>query len=180
MKTRTMPVVLIAEVIACSVPGMTANAQGPPPDTGRRAELIRKYDRDGDGKLSDAEIEAARPKEGPRGPREVDGDGPQQGRSTPCGNGELKHDGQMQALLEEFDSDGNGTLGIDEMAALRNALRNRSGTRTQDAGTPGYRHGKERDSNDKSGPEPTRAVGQMKDFTQRVSAVSGQDERKHP
>ena len=30
--------------------------QGPPPDPARRAELLRKFDRDGDGRLSAEEI----------------------------------------------------------------------------------------------------------------------------
>jgi len=99
-------------------------AQGPPPNETQRAELIKRYDTDGDGKLSPDELDAMRRARAER--RKSAGDGP--GRSAdrpdrPAVDPTLKNDADIQQILERFDADGNGKLNDDEMAALRTARR---------------------------------------------------------
>ena len=96
-------------------------AQGPPPDLNRNDALIRRYDADGDGKLSDVEIQSARPPGTSDVPRAR---GPVSRRPSGRGaveNAAWKNDAAMQALLDAFDVDGDGKLDLEEMAALRQA-----------------------------------------------------------
>jgi len=99
-----------------TLPVVTGMAQEPPPPASQRPALMQKYDKDGDGRLSPAEINAAYH---PAGKKNHDaGTHRKQTRQAPASN-----DAQIQALLEQYDRDHNGTLDYEEMAALRNAMK---------------------------------------------------------
>ena len=118
---RSVAAAAVATSLLCSLPAL---AQGPPAhELKRQAELVQKYDKDGDGKLSPTELRAARPTGPPRGSHRFPPVGSTRApriRSDASANA-LKHDAEMQAILERFDANGNGTLDLKEMAALRKA-----------------------------------------------------------
>lgn len=88
---------------------------GAGPDA-RRAEVLKRFDKDGDGKLSDTERAAAKAafenRRGAPGARPA-ADKPDTGRVD------------KQALLKEFDADGDGKLNGAERAAARKAMEDR-------------------------------------------------------
>lgn len=115
---------MVLFLLLALIPGWIL-AQGPPSDSNRKDALIRRYDVDGDGKLSDAEMQSARPPGTSDVPRSQ---GPVSERPSGRGSVEhavLKNDAAMQALLDKFDVDGDGKLDLEEMAALREASRAR-------------------------------------------------------
>ena len=85
-------------------------AQGPREEA-RRAELVKKYDKDGDGVLSDEERSGAW-----RGAHQ----GELKRRTGNAGSGVLRNDDMIQTLIRQYDKDGDGQLSYDEMAKLRN------------------------------------------------------------
>lgn len=142
-------VVAIGTLLSCVFPAV---AQGPPAhELKRQAELVQKYDRDGDGKLSPTELRAARPSGPPRGvpgaPSAHRDRKPGTRLNTP-GN-ELTHDAEIQAILERFDANGNGTLDLKEMDALRKA-------RKREAAVPRDERRQLQGFEQRSGPSTTR------------------------
>ena len=111
-------IVLCGAAIGFALPALS---QGPPPDSGRHAELIRKYDKNGDGKLSESEVQAARSAASPtrQRPAVARPGGPAESAKEARSATSLKHDKEMQALLDRFDVNGNGTLELPEMDTLR-------------------------------------------------------------
>ena len=109
---------LAAVVLGCAHPIWLA-AQGPPPDTGRKSELIEKYDADGDGQVSQHEMEAALPANEQPATKPPSKTKPR-GREPAT---ELHNDRELQALQDRFDENGDGKLDHDELQALRNDLR---------------------------------------------------------
>jgi len=101
-----------------------AGPNGARPTTGPRrpGEFLKRFDKDGDGKLDDAERAAARaafearPGNGRPGNRRNDRPG--------VANVEKPDSGRVdkKALLEKFDSDGDGKLQGEERAAARKAF----------------------------------------------------------
>jgi len=85
-------------------------------------ELIKRFDKDGDGKLSDAEKAAAREGMG-KGGRPGAAGGPP-GRK-PGGAGGPAAGGRGGELLKRFDKDGDGQLSEQEKAAAREAFQGR-------------------------------------------------------
>ena len=74
----------------------------------RKAEILKKFDKDGDGKLSDTEKASLRSEmQSRRGGRD-------RKQWTPE---------QRNEMLKKFDKDGNGELSDDERAAVREAMR---------------------------------------------------------
>lgn len=130
---RLMLLVVPGVMICCD-----AVAQGPPPDKGRQEALLKKYDKDGDGKLSESEIAAASPAAAQK-PAAGPGNNSQQPvRAGTTADAVPVNDRLMQALLEKFDVNGDGKLDLDEMAALRAFARNESSkTNHTDAAGPG-------------------------------------------
>jgi hypothetical protein len=106
---------LVCTSIALTASESVLSAQGPG-DPARRAELVRKFDTDGDGELSMEEMDAARQMRGGRGSNNS-------ARPERYPQGQIQNDHTMQELLERFDKDKSGDLSFREMAALRNALR---------------------------------------------------------
>jgi len=108
--------------ITCWCGGLSVIAQGPPPDTGHSAALIEKYDKNGDGKLSDAEIEAAQPRVSPKPNLTAV---TAETASTAVIQQPYKdstkyvNDREIQNLFNQFDVNQNGKLDLDEMEALR-------------------------------------------------------------
>lgn len=100
---------------------------GPPVDTARRAELIRKFDVDGDGGLSKEEIETAR-----KAGFEQESEGTVKREWKGEGTA-IKNDERMQRLLDSFDKDGNGNLSYEEMEALRESERDRHAASREEA-----------------------------------------------
>ena len=132
MKYRGFLLFVLPVMVFLEIP--PAFGQGPPPDPARRADLLRKFDRDGDGRLSAEEIEAARTSGRKR--RE---DMAKRGKGMETG--ELRNDERMQGLLDRFDGDGDGKLNYEEMDALRMAKRQRMsspGGRPMPGGPPPF------------------------------------------
>ena len=84
---------------------------GPPEGRPSREEVMKKFDKDGDGKLSEEERAAARAEMQKR--REAGG---------------LKGKGsEKQAeMLKKFDKDGDGKLSEDERTAMREAMKGKN------------------------------------------------------
>jgi len=120
VKSRLFPA-FVAAAILTALPVL---AQRPPRTPQRDAELTARYDTDGDGKLSPAEIESARPsRPGSRQGNSAGDRGKPSSRWTP--RSDIANDAAIQALLEEFDRNGNGSLDEQEMATLRETMRAR-------------------------------------------------------
>ena len=102
------------------------------PNTGqRRAKLLQRFDRDGNGQLDKNERAAARDA---REKRRADGSGRRRGG---------KRDPEHRAkILEQFDVDGNGQLDEEERMAARQARGRQSNDRNRGKRQQGQRRGK--------------------------------------
>ncbi len=96
-------------------------AQGPPPDTARTTAIIAKFDRNGDGKLTEEEMRAAQPGM-PAGAADTHASSPPAARGTQDDRA-LKNAEFIQRLLDKFDTDGDGSLNYAEMDGCRRFLR---------------------------------------------------------
>ncbi len=90
----------------------------------KKAELIAKFDKDGDGKLSEEERKAAHEAHKAEMMEKYDTNG----------DGELSdeekkaaHDARKAKFMEKFDKDGDGELSDDEKKAARKAMGGRKG-----------------------------------------------------
>ncbi|MGC3966481.1 MAG: EF-hand domain-containing protein [Pirellulales bacterium] len=112
-------------------PGAGKPGQGGP---GREA-MIKKFDKNGDGKLDKDEMQAARTAMGDRKPA-PGGDG-----KGPGGPGGRLNPEQMQALVKKFDKDGDGKLNDAEKGAARDEFMKMRGGKPGEgqpgAGKPG-------------------------------------------
>ena len=120
-----------------------------------RTELIKKFDKNGDGKLDEAERKAAREHAGKqRAKRRENGDTPpargKRGGETPPNKGKGRRRGQRRggadraAMMKQFDKNGDGKLDDTERAALRKHVTEQRAKRRENGGTPPQR-GKRRD-----------------------------------
>ena len=127
----------IASITAClSALILTATTHAAPSEprdpAARRAEMMKKFDKDGDGKLNEEERAA------------------------------LREEGQKRRkeIIVKFDKDGDGKLNEEERKAAGAEMRkNRGGRSGGDAGKPGKRPGKrpapgEGDGRPKGGKRP--------------------------
>ncbi|QDU27017.1 EF hand [Anatilimnocola aggregata] len=106
-------------------PGKRPEGKGPPPGAKRgpggpggeamRAEMLKKFDKDGDGKLSEDERASLMAAMKERGGRPG---GPGAGKRGPGGPGRPN----FAELMKKFDKDGDGKLSEDERAAAREAM----------------------------------------------------------
>jgi hypothetical protein len=81
-----------------------------------REAMLKRFDKDGDGKLSDEERAAAMKERGAGGRPEGKG-----GRRPAAGRGP-GGPGGFAELMKKFDKDGDGKLSDDEKAAAREAM----------------------------------------------------------
>lgn len=134
---KTKPILWIA--VAAGLAGI-ANAEEKKPnhDRGNRVdrplppEMIEKFDKDGDGKLSEDERAAA--KEAMRERHEKwmierfdkDGDGKlsQEEREAMEAERKAKHEELKQEMLKKYDQDGDGKLSEAEKEQMRKEMRN--------------------------------------------------------
>ncbi len=105
----------------------------------RRAEFIKRFDKDGDGQLNEAEKEAARaeyPRMGHgRHGREMHGrmlekyDANKNGQLDPEENAAFERDREARhaEMLKRFDNDGDGKLSESEREAMREEFRKERG-----------------------------------------------------
>ena len=125
-----------------------APQRGTPPN---REAILKKFDKDGDGKLSEEEKAEARKSFGggrqPRPPAELikkfdkDGDGKLNEEERAA----LREEGQKRRkeMVEKFDKDEDGKLNEEERkAAFAEMRKNRGGRSGREAGKPGKRPGK--------------------------------------
>jgi len=106
------------------------------PNFPSREEMIKKFDSDGDGKLSDEEREKARkqmPGKGRKLPPEVlqkfdkDGDGKLSDEERAAFRKQMVANGRKLPphLMQRFDTDGDGTLSDEERAGAKQAWEDR-------------------------------------------------------
>lgn len=90
-----------------------------------RAQILKEFDADGDGKLNDEERTKAKEAFARRrnGQGNRPGAGRPQGRPGPGGQGQGRPN--LQQLLKEFDKDGDGKLSEQERAAAREFVQKR-------------------------------------------------------
>ena len=84
-----------------------ARPQGKGEGKGIPAEILKRFDKDGDGKLNDAERAAAKKAHDEKG-----------GRPGQAGGGDGKH---REEIVKRFDKDGDGKLNDQERAAAKKA-----------------------------------------------------------
>ena len=90
----------------------------------RKAEMLKKFDKDGDGKLSDEEKSTLRAEmQYRRGERDRKQWSPE----------------QRDEMLKKFDKDGDGKLSDEERTTLRAEIQNRRGGRDRKQWTPEQR-----------------------------------------
>lgn len=103
---------LVAVIIALSVPSLAAAApEGKPDAAARKEAMLKKFDKDGDGKLSEEERAAMRAEMQKR--RGEGGKGPDAARRA--------------EMMKKFDKDGDGKLSEEERAALRAEMQKKRG-----------------------------------------------------
>ena len=152
MKTTiTLAALLLAGVLNAAPEKGKGDRKGKPPGVrpGLPAEIIKKFDTDGDGKLSDEEKKKAREamQAAARERREAfikqydtDGDGKLSKEEMKAAHEDMKKkheefvkkhdkdgDGKLskEELIAAFDTDGDGELSADERAAMREAMPRR-------------------------------------------------------
>ncbi|MBK9137443.1 MAG: efflux RND transporter periplasmic adaptor subunit [Verrucomicrobia bacterium] len=114
-----------------------AGQEGAPRRGGfNQEEMIRQYDKDGDGQLNEAEQSAMREAMRARF-----------AQGGPGGGGPPGFD--REAMMKEFDKDGDGQLSEEERTAMREAMRQRFGGQ----GGPGGGGGRNRAGGQGGGPE---------------------------
>lgn len=108
-----------------------------------REEMMKKFDKDGDGKLSEEErAELRKSFEGRRGGRgegdSAEGRGPRGrfGRGGPGRGGPGREE-----MMKKFDTDGNGELSEEERTALHEEMKKRFEERGGEGGPEGGRRG---------------------------------------
>ena len=103
------------------MPGMAQ--QSSPQNSTQRDALIKKYDRDGNGRLSQPEIDTAyRPLKQTGSAASTPSRTSRRTKEERRG-ATIKNDRQIQKTLEQFDQNHNGMLDYAEMDALRAALK---------------------------------------------------------
>ena len=129
MKTNTFIVI----VAAIGLSGIAHAEEGKRERPPRKLppEIIAKFDKDGDGKLNEAEREAAK---AARGEMEAARKTEMLAKFDADGDGTLSEDEKKTAqeamkkkMLEKFDKDGDGKLSEDERAEMRKAMPQRPG-----------------------------------------------------
>lgn len=143
MKTTRLLLTGIVATLACS---MTVHAEGDGPDNGGKKgkkgkgqrempeHVIKKFDKDGDGKLNEEERQAAREarKEMQKAGRakmlkrfDKDGDGKlsDEERKTARETMQKERKEMHEALLKKFDANGNGTIDKDEREGIREWIK---------------------------------------------------------
>lgn len=133
------------------------NPERPRRDGEMRERMIKEFDADGNGELSDEERQTAR--ETMRERRGGQGDGRGQGRGP--GQGRGRGQGQRgegrpappdpNKLFDEFDADKDGQLSREEFVKLTEAQRDRRPPRPPREGRPG---GPRPEGDDRPGPPP--------------------------
>jgi Ca2+-binding EF-hand superfamily protein len=121
-----------------------------------REEILKKYDKDGDGELSEEELKQLREdrlkeggrQQGRRPSREEmlerfdkDGDGElseeeRQAMREAMGGRRGPSPEQRKEMMEKFDTDGDGELSEEERAAMRKAMEKRRRPKQREGGTP--------------------------------------------
>ncbi len=110
---------LVAVIVALSVPSLaTAAPEGKPDAAARKEAMLKKFDKDGDGKLSDDEKAAMKAEMQKR--RGEGGKGPDAARQA--------------EMLKKFDKDGDGKLSDEEKAAMRAEMQKKRGEGGKAAG----------------------------------------------
>lgn len=114
---------------AFAAPGDGEKKPGGPGGPGREA-MIKKFDKNGDGKLDQDEMKAAREAMGDRKP----GAGAPGGKP---GEGGRPSPEQMKELMKKFDKNGDGKLDDGEKAAARESFMKMRGGAGAPGGKPG-------------------------------------------
>lgn len=158
MKTNTL--IILAATIGLSGASYAEEGKKERPHRKLPPELIAKFDKDGDGKLDEAERKAAR-----EGREEMMAERRKEmlAKFDKDGDGELNDDEKAamreemkRKALEKFDKDGDGELSEEERAEMRKAMGDRPG------GPKGQRErgkGPRPEGNRERGPQAEEAPG---------------------
>jgi len=120
------PLVFLLAISFCCFATEQVIAQGPPRDPERMAEMIRKYDKDGDGKLSAEEREAMRKTSKNARASEK--------KAIKNSSGiVIVNDGEIERILSRFDKNNDGKLSYEEMNEIRQYLRKAGQSDTESA-----------------------------------------------
>ncbi|MFO1041795.1 MAG: EF-hand domain-containing protein [Planctomycetaceae bacterium] len=112
-------------VIFAGMAQAAPNGKPGPPGKGPGQELLKRFDKNGDGKLDPTEMAAARQAMQGQGFPGAGKGGPGMGKG-PGGPGEGNGPGR-EAILKRFDKNGDGQLDETERAAARKAMEERGG-----------------------------------------------------
>lgn len=118
---------VLAAMGACTMaeaqPEEGQGKKGKGPQGPSREEVLQKYDTDGDGQLSDAELEVLKnDRAAEREKRAAEGGGEEMrgGRGGPEGRGERP---SREEMIKKFDKDGDGELNEEERAEARKYMQ---------------------------------------------------------
>ena len=113
---------MLLSAVADAAPGQGKAKGARPPGKGNGhqipAEVLKRFDKDGDGKLNETERAAAKKAREERGGRP----GQPGGGGKPGGDGKMKDE-----ILKRFDKDGDGKLNEAEREAAKKAREERGG-----------------------------------------------------
>ncbi len=143
-------------------PGKKPGAEGQGPSPERRAEMMKRFDKNGDGQLDDGEKKAAM-----EAMQKFRQNGGKPGEGGPAGFSPER----MKELLAKFDKDGDGKLSESEReAAKAEFMKNRGpggpGGKPGAGGKPG------------EGPSPERRAEMMKRFDKNGDGQLDEGEKK--
>ena len=120
---------LLSTLACVTIVSLAVTTFAAPPENNdpaaRKAEMLKKFDKDGDGRLSDEEKSTLRAEMQNRR-----GGGRDRKQWTPE---------QRDEMLKKFDKDGDGKLSDEERTTLRAEIQNRRGGRDRKQWTPEQR-----------------------------------------
>lgn len=122
--------ILIITAVASCIPFLAQAEEGDKPErkrdrSGMREEMLKKFDKDGDGKLNDEEKKAMQEEREKRHKEMLEKYDTDKDGKISKEEREAAMKAWHQKLLKEFDADGDGKLSDEESQTARKTLRER-------------------------------------------------------